>query len=115
MAAKLRNDANLGGRCRSSSTRARTNGASSGPSVMRPLEGGVSPVVGEPTRARASASSPSAPHAPSSASAMATFIAGGHAAASADSARPCSPRPYATAAWPASPRGTRRAAECPEQ
>eukprot|EP00965_Chrysotila_dentata_P015758 521512-Pleurochrysis_carterae.AAC.2 len=46
MAAKLRNDASLGGRCRASSTRARTNGASSGPSLMRPPEGGVSPVVG---------------------------------------------------------------------
>eukprot|EP00965_Chrysotila_dentata_P009058 294371-Pleurochrysis_carterae.AAC.1 len=61
---------------------------------MRPPEGGVSPAVGAPVRIRASAaSSPSAPHAPSSASAMATFIAGGYAAASAERARPCASRP----------------------
>eukprot|EP00965_Chrysotila_dentata_P129674 4286895-Pleurochrysis_carterae.AAC.1 len=72
MAARLWNEANLGGWRRASSTRARLNGASPGPSVMRPPEGGVSPAVGAPVRDRASvASSPSAPHAPSSASAMA--------------------------------------------
>eukprot|EP00965_Chrysotila_dentata_P131797 4357697-Pleurochrysis_carterae.AAC.1 len=76
MAARLRKDANLGGRCRASSTRARTNGASPGPSVMRPPEGGASSVIVAPACVGASALSPSAPHAPSSASAMATFIAG---------------------------------------
>eukprot|EP00965_Chrysotila_dentata_P256518 6212566-Pleurochrysis_carterae.AAC.2 len=79
--------------CRASSTRARTNGASHGQSAMRPPEGGVSPADGAHARVRASASSPSAPHAPSSAYAMATFIAGGYAAASADRARPCTSRP----------------------